>query len=110
MSQLDSTIAQAKELFAELGPLRSRKMFGGAGLYAEEVMFSLIAFEEIFLKATGAFAEELEQMGSSPFVYEGKGKPVSMSYWRLPESALDDPDEATALARRALICAHEAKR
>ena len=99
---LDATIEQARELLAGLGPISVRRMFGGAGLYSEGMIFCLIAFEEIFLKASGDFAAELEAMGSSPFVYEGKGKPVRMSYWRLPESALDDPDEAVALARKAL--------
>ena len=99
---LDATIAQARELFHDLGPVTVRKMFGGAGLYHEGTIFSLIAFEEIFLKASGDFAAELEAEGSSPFVYEGKGKPVTMSYWRLPESALDDPEEAVTWARRAL--------
>jgi len=99
---LDATIEQARDLLHDLGPVTVRKMFGGAGLYRDGAIFCLIAEEEIFLKATGDFATELEAMGSSPFVYDGKDKPVAMSYWRLPESALDDPDEAVALARRAL--------
>lgn len=106
---LDATIAQAKDLFHEIGTVSHRKMFGGAGLYAESVMFCLVLSDEIMLKATGGFAADLEALGSTPFIYEGKSKPVAMSYWRLPESAFDDPDEALALARRALICAHEAK-
>ena len=31
-----------------------------------------------------------------------------MPYWRLPESALDDPDEAAGWARRSLIPAERA--
>ncbi len=99
---LDATIEQARELFHDLGPLSVRKMFGGAGLYLDGTIFSLIAFEEIFLKAKGDFAAELEAEGSSPFVYEGKEKPVTMSYWRLPDSALDDADEAVVWARKAI--------
>ena len=107
---LDGSIEQAKDLLHGLGPITSRKMFGGAGLYLDGVMFALIADGELFLKATGNFVEALEGMRSSPFVYDGKGKPVTMSYWRLPEDALDDPDEAVRLARHAVDCAHEAKR
>jgi len=106
---LDTTIDQAKELFADLGHVSHRKMFGGAGLYAEGVMFALVLSDEIMIKAKGAFAETLEAQGSTPFTYEGKGKPVQMSYWRLPETAFDDPDEALDLAQRALTSAHEAK-
>lgn len=99
---LDATIEQARELLADLGPITVRRMFGGAGLYLDGTIFCLIAEEEIFLKAKGDFAQEMEALGSSPFVYDGKDKPVAMSYWRLPDSALDDPDEAVTLARKAL--------
>lgn len=107
---LESIIEQAVELFDGIGLVSHRKMFGGAGLYAQGVMFALIADDEIYLKVDEAFAETLAGMESAPFVYEGKGKPVQMSYWRLPETALDDADEAVSLATRALECALAAKR
>jgi len=106
---LDTTIDQAKDLFADLGHVSHRKMFGGAGIYAEGVMFALVLADEIMVKAVGAFADDLKALGSTPFVYEAKGKPMEMSYWRLPETAFDDPEEALDFARRALSCAHEAK-
>ena len=106
---LDQTIDQAKDLFAELGSVSHRKMFGGAGIYAEGVMFALVLADEIMIKATGSLAEDLEAQGSTAFVYEAKGKSSKMSYWRLPETAFDDPEETLNLARRALLCAHEAK-
>ncbi len=99
---LDATIEQARELLDALGPISVRKMFGGAGLYHDGTIFCLIAEEEIFLKASGAFADELSMLGSSPFIYGGKGKPVAMPYWRVPDHALDDPEEAVTLARKAL--------
>ena len=53
-------IAFAEELFAELG-CRARRMFGGAGLYAEGVMFAMIDdTETIRLKADAELAAELE--------------------------------------------------
>ena len=106
---LDQTIEQAKDLFAELGSVSHRKMFGGAGIYAEGVMFALVLADEIMIKATGSLADDLEAQGSTAFVYEAIGKSSKMSYWRLPETAFDDPEETLNLARRALLCAHEAK-
>lgn len=99
---LDATIARARELFEGLPGLAHRKMFGGAGLYAEGRIFALIADGEIYLKAKGAFADDLAAEGSEPFVYDGRNRPVAMGYWRLPEGAHDAPDEALGLARRAL--------
>ena len=97
------------ELFEGLGPLRIRRMFGGAGIYAGEVMFGLIDDEIIYLKTDEALKAELQAEGSVGWVYSrAPGKWEETSYWRLPEAALDDPDEAVSWARKSLAVA-EAK-
>ncbi len=93
-----------------VGPVTIRGMFGGAGIYAEGVMFALIADETLYFKADKQTEPDFVAAGSEPFTYEGKGKPVRMSYWRAPESLFDDPDEMTAWARKALAVAHRAAR
>lgn len=97
------------ELFEGLGPVRIRRMFGGAGIYAGEVMFGLIDDEVIYLKTDDALRAQLQAEGSAPWVYSrAPGKWEETSYWRLPEPALDDPDEAVGWARKSLAVA-EAK-
>jgi DNA transformation protein len=102
-----------QELFAPLGPIRVKRMFGGAGIYAGEVMFGLIADDFIHVKADAALAADLEAEGSGPFVFTlprgpKAGKRIAMSYWRLPDSALDDADQACVWGRRALDVARAA--
>jgi DNA transformation protein len=98
-----------EELFAGLGPVRFKRMFGVAALYAGDLIFGLIDDETIYLQADEALRAEMEAEGSVRWVYRFSSKATgSMSYWRLPEAALDDPDEATAWARKALAAA-EAK-
>jgi len=99
-----------QEIFAKLGALRVKAMFGGAGIYADEVFFVLIADGEIYLKADAALAERLAAAGSRQFVWTNPsdGKQMAMSYWRLPESALDDLDEAEQWGRAALAVAQQA--
>jgi len=101
----------ACELFAALGPVRAKRMFGGAGVYAQEVMFALIAEDTLYLKTDDALAAALEAEGCGPFVYDGgkSGKPMTMRYHRLPEAALDDPERAVEWGRRALSVALGAK-
>jgi DNA transformation protein len=98
------------EIFEAFGPVRTRRMFGGTGIYAEGVMFALEAYGTLYVKADAALAARLTAQGSQPFTYKGKGKPIRMSYWQLPETALDDPDEAADWARAALAVAHAARR
>ena len=83
-------------------------MFGGAGLFLDDAMFGLIANETIFMKTDDDLARAYADAGSEPFVYSGGGKTTEMSYWRLPDSAMDDPDEALDWARRSLIPAEAA--
>lgn len=97
------------ELFGGLGPVRIRRMFGGAGVYAGDVMFALIDDETLYLKTDDTLKAELAAEGSVAWRYSrAPGKWEDTSYWRLPETALDDPDEAVAWARRSLAVA-EAK-
>ena len=94
------------ELLEGLCPVRIRRMFGGAGVYAGDVMFGLIDDEVLYLKTDEALKAELQAQGSAPWIYSrAPGKWEETSYFRLPESALDDPDEAVAWARKALAVA-----
>jgi DNA transformation protein len=96
-------------LFAGLGPVRVRRMFGGAGVYLDDAMFAMVADGIIYLRTDPDLAAALEAEGAAPFVYSGgKGAPVERPYWRLPDAALDDPEAATAWARRALVPARAA--
>jgi DNA transformation protein len=99
-----------KELFAGLGPVQVKRMFGGAGGYADGVMFLLLADDTIHLKVDEALKAELAAEGSGPFVWMPEkgpraGEKIDLGYWRWPESALDDPGEAAAWGRKALAVA-----
>lgn len=94
--------ALARELFAPLGPLRVKRMFGVQGLWRDDAMFALIADDILYLKADAALAARLEAAGSEPFRFARRDRVVETSFWRLPDSALDDPDEALDWARQAL--------
>lgn len=103
-----------RELFADLGPVQVRRMFGGAGVYADGVMFALLADETIHIKADDALKAELKEEGSGPFVWTPQsgpraGEQLDLGYWRLPDAALDDPDMAAEWGRKALAVA-KAKR
>jgi len=107
-AETDAGVALARELFAGLGAVRSRRMFAGAGLWHDGAMFALIANGSIYLRTDEALAHALAGAGSEPFVHESRGRPVTMPYWRLPERALDSPEEAVDWARRALVPAKAA--
>ena len=98
------------DLFASFGAVTVRRMFGGAGIYREGLMFALVFDGAIFLRVDAASIPDFEREGSRPFVYTrakspGKIGRASLSYWRLPERLYDDPEELAVWAKRALAIA-----
>ena len=77
-------------------------MFGGAGVYCDGLMFGLIARETLYFKADDSNRPAFEAEGMDAFTYEGRNKPIRMSYWRLPERLLDEPEEMVEWARAAM--------
>jgi DNA transformation protein len=100
-----------RELFAGMGRVEIRRMFGGAGVYADGLMFALLAEGAIHIKANdAAMREMLAAHGSGPFVWSPqngprKGEKIDLGYWRLPDRALDDADEAVKWGRLSLALA-----
>ena len=94
------------ELFAAFGTVTVRRMFGGAGIYAEETMFALVHDGVIYLKADAQSAPDFERENLAPFTYTTRGgKRGVMSYRRMPDRLYDDPDELAVWAREALAAA-----
>ncbi len=91
------------ELFDGLGPVTVRRMFGGKGVYFNGVIVAVEIRGEFMLKADDESAPDFAAAGCMQWTYVGSrhGKTVSMPYWSVPESALDDPDEMAVWARKA---------
>jgi DNA transformation protein len=101
----DGFVEHCLELLAPLGAPRSRRMFGGHGLYVDEVFVALIADEVLYLKVDDATRPHFEAAGSQPFVYTGKGKEMTLQYWRTPDDAMESPALMLPWARLALQAA-----
>ena len=86
------------DLFAAFGPVTVRRMFSGAGIFADGLMLGLVVREAIYLRADQMSIADFEREGSIPFTYtrgrkSGRPSQHALPYWRLPERLYDDPDE-----------------
>jgi DNA transformation protein len=98
------------ELFAGFGPVTVRRMFSGAGVFADGLMIALVVDGVIFLKADETLVPQFEREGLSPFSYKTKeGRRTLMSYWRMPERLYDDPDELAVWARQSMAAAQRSE-
>ena len=106
----DTKIVDAEfihDLFQPFGAVTVRRMFGGAGLFADGVMFGLVSGGQIYLKADATTVTCFEREQCGPFEYSTKnGKRVLTSYWRLPDRLYDDADDLAQWTRQALAAAH----
>jgi DNA transformation protein len=92
------------ELFEGLGPIAIRRMFGGAGVFYDDVMFALIVDDTLYLKVDDSNRHDFEEAGSGPFTFEKKktGRTMLTSYYELPETLFDDSDDMIAWARTSI--------
>jgi DNA transformation protein len=100
------------ELFSPLGHARARRMFGGQGLYVDDLFIALIADGRLYLKTSEATRQTYADAGGQPFVYPGsEHKPtVVMSYWTPPAEALESPALMAPWARLAMEAALAARK
>lgn len=95
-----------RELFASLGPIQIRRLFGGQGIYADGLILALVVRGTLMLKADAQSAPAFEAAGSIPWSYERpKSPPVRMPYFSAPDEIFDDPDRATHWVGLALEAA-----
>jgi DNA transformation protein len=100
----------ALEQLDGFGPVQVKKMFGGATVARDGVGFGILDDDIFFIKADAVFGAELKKQGCKPWSYSVKkdGTVREIAYWSLPDSAADDPEETSALARRSFDIALKA--
>ena len=99
-----------KEAFREFGPIQTRKMFGGHGVYFDGVMIGLVADDMLYLKTDEASAVRFIEQGLPQFEYPKGDRLVGMSYYLAPEETLEDPSEMRRWASLAYEAALRARR
>jgi len=96
-------VALCLELLAPLGRPRSRRMFGGHGIYVDELFIALIADEGLYLKADALAQPAFVAAGCQPFSFQmAGGRQAVMAYWSAPSDALESPALMLPWARLAI--------
>ncbi len=97
------------DMFASLGPVTIRRMFGAKGIYHQGLIIALEVDGEVLLKADDKSKDIFAAAGAKRWSYQGKTKPVAMPYWSIPDTAYDDPDEMAVWVRMAYEAALRVK-
>ena len=102
-------VAHAAELLAGAGTARSRRMFGGHGLYVDDLFIAIVADDRLYLKTDEASRPAFEAAGGTPFCFTARGKTQVTRYWTVPAEAMESPAEMLPWARRAMAAALRAR-
>lgn len=73
---------------SEFGPVDTKRMFGGVGIFKEGLMFAKIGGDTFRLKVDETNKKQFEDRGMKPFVAPNKKK--GMPYWEVPLKVLED--------------------
>jgi DNA transformation protein len=100
MGKHNEFVAHIVETMSAFGPVESKAMFGGWGLYHQGVFFALVAADMLYLKSDSENAAQFDAENLPPFVYESKvGERITMSYRAAPAEALESPAVMATWAR-----------
>ena len=98
-------IAYLHELLEPVGKVSARAMFGGWGVYVDGIIIGIVVEGRLYLKADALSEPRFIATGNAPFMYPSPKGPMAMSYWSVPEDALDSSEAMGPWAKLAMEAA-----
>jgi DNA transformation protein len=83
-------VAHIIDLLSPYGSIKARAMFGGYGIYKNDLIVGIIIQDELYFKVDAESTKAYENKESKPFSYESNGKKIKMSYWQVPPEIMED--------------------
>ena len=99
------------DLFAEFGPIRLRRFFGGEGIVADDVMIGMVLDDIIYFNTDDETRKAFVAEKTKPFSFlkRSTGETIVTTWFALPDRLYDDPEELAQWARAALAVARKAE-
>lgn len=88
-------------------PVRSRRMFGGLGIYSGDRFFAIADDDVLYFKVDDETRLRYQQRRMRPF--NPMGTPMN-GYWQVPAGVLEDVEALREWAEEAVAVAGRAKR
>ena len=93
---------------SEFGPIDTKRMFGGVGIFRDGLMFAKIGSDVFRLKVDEHNQADYEARGMKPFVHPTKKK--GMPYWEVPADVVEDRTTLAQWAQKSFEAALRAKK
>ena len=105
MARDDSFADFILDQLQDLADVECRAMFGGYGLYHDEIFFGIVFKGRLYFKTDEKSAARYRRRGMKAF--RPNAKQTLKSYYEVPGEVLEDRDEVAEWARAAIRVARE---
>lgn len=102
-------LAYVLEQLEGLKDLRSRRMFGGVGLYSGELFFGLVDDDTLFFKSDSSNSAEYIARNMPRFMPFPDRPEAVMAYYQVPADIIEDAELLISWARKAVAVALNSK-
>ena len=92
---------------SQLNAIRRKRMFGGLGVYRDDLFFAIISDNVLYFKTDQNNRPDFISYNMTPFEYRSKGKTVKLDYYPVPDEIIEDADLFQAWAVKACNAARE---
>ena len=111
MNPVELQIEELSERLGHMPGFRHKKMFGGASLYSDDVVFCMITRNGIpHFRIGPSNLSDFEKAGQKAFAPGGKHGDKTMPYYTIPSDVMDDQLQLEKWASKAVKAAKEAKK
>ena len=86
------TLEHILDLLDDEEGISYKRMFGGYGLFKNDLAVALILRSEIYMKVDQSNKYDYESAFSKPFTYRKNGKDIVLSNWSIPSEVLEDKE------------------
>ena len=99
------------EMLEPIGPVRTGRFFGGAGIFSGSVQFAMIMGNSLYLVVNDSTRPKYKRAGMAPFSYRTrKGRIQVRKYYEVPEDVLTDPEQLRLWAEESRRIAANGKK
>lgn len=97
------------ECMAFIPGLRVRAMFGGYGLYQDDLIFAIVVNDVLYLKADVLTRQAFNDKNLPPFTYKTKSKTLTLQYYEAPPEVFEQPEAIQEWVQKASVAALRAR-
>lgn len=84
-------VSHCADLLSAVGAVQTKRMFGGCGVYVDDVFVAIVTGDNLYLKTDDQTQPRCTAAGATQFCFTARGKLQATHFWSAPADAMDSP-------------------